>query len=194
MRADDPTTYVPDFISFGKDVLFDRLYHELDWDKREGAPRWEYWTNVYDRPYTYGRGKGVRTYESRESHVVIDAIRSKLWTDHGVAYEGCFLNAYGTKRDWLGWHQDDDPGIDHSKPIAVVTLGQGRNIQYREVLIPPNEDPAIAVYGEVKTRMLEPGSLFLMGAGMQQHYQHRIPKAAFEAKPRISLTFRALLP
>lgn len=44
---------------------------------------------------------------------------------------GCFLNMYEDGTDALGWHADDDPSIDHDKPIAVVTLGQGRMIHYR---------------------------------------------------------------
>jgi alkylated DNA repair dioxygenase AlkB len=111
-------------------------------------------------------------------------------------FEGCFLNGYESHRDWLGWHEDDDQGIDHSKPIAIVTLYGGpgvdhpRAIQFREKL---GEVDGKMTYGEPETLPLEQGSLCLMPAGFQSTHQHRIPKAGFECRSRISLTFRGLV-
>ena len=187
-----PVTYIPGFI-VGPDACFEALWTQLAWERRLDAPRREYWTNTFDRPYTYGRGLGTRTYEPSPTHPIVDGIRERLAEDFGCVLEGCFLNGYEGKRDWLGWHSDDDPRIDHAKPIAVVTVGQGRNIQFREVLAPRTETTK-AVHGETVTVMLEAGSLLLMHAGMQSTHEHRIPKADFEAKPRISLTYRGLVP
>ena len=185
-----PVTYIPGFVPEHA-ALFARLWEELDWERRPDAPRREYWTNPEGRSYTYGSGAGVRTYGARPPHILVDAARDRLALAHGHLLEGCFLNGYEGKRDWLGWHADDDPGIEHSKPIAVITVGQGRNIQFREILVARTPD-AKAVHGPVRTVMLEPGSLLLMHPGMQSTHEHRIPKADFEAKPRISLTFRGL--
>lgn len=184
-------TYIAEFIADPQD-WFDRLWIELDWEKRPDAPRKEYWTNLYGRSYTYGRGAGQRTYESRADHMLVIEARNLLVQKHGVFLEGCFLNGYETARDWLGWHSDDDPGIDHDKPIAVITVGQGRNIQWRQILKPRGEDGK-GEYGPIQEQMLESGSLFLMHPGMQFTHQHRIPKASFAANPRISLTYRGLI-
>ncbi len=189
--AGSPVTYIPGFVE-NHAQWFERLSADLQWERRPDAPRSEYWANVFDRPYTYGRGMGERTYAARPTHELIEAGRAMLQSEHGVVLEGCFLNLYGTKRDWLGWHADDDKGIDHGKPIAVITLGQGRIIEYREVMLRPQ--PGLkGVYGPTVGQMLEPGSLFLMHAGMQSMFEHRIPKASFEAKPRISMTYRGLV-
>lgn len=185
-------TYIPNFI-VGPDQWYDSLWNDLAWEKRPDAPRHEYWTNSFDRPYTYGRGAGERTYLAQPSHPLIDDAREAIARHHGHTLEGCFLNGYGTARDWLGWHEDDDPGIDHTKPIAVITVGQGRIIQFRETIERPSVEHKKGVYGEVESLMLDAGSLLLMNAGMQSTHQHRIPKANFEAKPRISLTFRGLV-
>lgn len=185
-----PVTYSARFVD-DPDAWFARLWAELAWERRPDAPRREYWTNSFDRPYTYGRGEGMRTYQAQPEHPVVAEARNRLHDAYGVELEGCFLNGYEGKRDWLGWHQDDDPGIDHSKPIAVITVGQGRKIQFREV-VEPARSGFKGVFGATETVMLEAGSLLLMHAGMQSTHQHRIPKADFEAKPRISLTFRGL--
>lgn len=184
-------TYVPGFIE-NPDYWFNTLWDELSWERRPDAPRREYWTNPYGRSYTYGRGAGERTYESSPSHPVINIGRTLIETDHGVELEGCFLNGYETSRDWLGWHADDDPRIDHSKPIAIITVGQARAIQFREVLVPADKGVTKGEYGPVQEQMLENGSLCLMAPGMQQTHQHRIPKVAVVVKPRISLTYRGL--
>jgi alkylated DNA repair dioxygenase AlkB len=189
--------YIPGFISEAKSLLvFDRLWNGLNWEKRSDAPRREYWTNVGNRDYSYGRGAGLRTYTAQPTVYDIETIRDRLNLEYGVFFEGCFLNGYEGAKDWLGWHEDDDPGIDHTKPIAIVTLygGHGsekpRSIQFREKL---GEVDGKMTYGETVDLPLEQGSLCLMPAGFQSTHQHRIPKAGFESRSRISLTFRSLI-
>jgi len=63
-----------------------------------------------------------------------------------------------------------------------VTVGGGRDIEFLD-----------KESGRKVRIFLEPGSLFLMKAGMQDTHYHRIPKAGFVVtKPRISLTYRGL--
>lgn len=189
-----PVTYIPNFAPNPAES-FAELWNNLDWVKHADAPRWEYWSNDFDAPYTYGRGRGVRTYEAQPFHSIVLTIREKLLAETGVYYEACFLNGYGSSRDWLGWHEDNDAGIDHSKSIAVVSLYEDgsppRSIQYRER--DGVGDDGKDKFKPLVDQPLGQGSLFLMGAGMQSTHQHRVPKAAFEARPRISLTFRSLI-
>lgn len=193
--------YIPHFVhKSAADEMFDRLWSELNWERRSDAPRREYWTNIFNRDYSYGRGAGLRTYQAQDSHTLINECALALMHHPRVSvdYEGCFLNGYEGAHDWLGWHEDDDPGIDHSKAIAIVTLygGEGvdtpRSIQFREKL---GIDPSTGkmTYGDTVDLPLEQGSLCLMPAGFQSTHQHRIPKAGFQSRSRISLTFRSLL-
>lgn len=191
--------YIPNFVASERaDDMFTELWNELNWERRIDAPRREYWTNIFNRDYSYGRGAGLRTYQAQSSHYAVDEVSLSLLLAPQVStdFEGCFLNGYEDSHDWLGWHEDDDPGIDHSKPIAIVTLygGDGiskpRSIQFREKLGIVDDKMA---YGPVVDLPLEHGSLALMPAGFQSTHQHRIPKAGFKSKARISLTFRSLL-
>lgn len=178
---DFPVVYKPGFLS-NPDEIFEALWEGLDWERREKVPRKEYWTNIFDRSYTYGSGFGERTYDARPTHPAIEAVSDALEAELGFRYEGCFLNGYKDSSDSLGPHADDDPKINHDRPIAVVTVGDGRDIECRAM----NGGPKLRVF-------LESGSLFLMNAGMQSTHLHRIPRAGFIVKrPRISLTFRAL--
>lgn len=191
-----PYSFEPDFIwEPGRVDSFNFLDNDLQWVQRE-APRKEYWTNTLDRPYTYGRGAGCRTYESQPDHPMISTITDVLEDRLGFRYEGCFLNRYQDEHDSLGWHADDDAGIDHRRPIAVVTLGAARDIMIRPAF---TENEIIGGLGtvvqdqrQIDRVTLTDGSLLLMKSGMQQTHQHRIPKGSAKCGPRISLTFRSL--
>lgn len=177
-----PITYLPGFIPEA-DKIFTSLRDNLEWERRSDAPRCEYYCNDFKEPYVYGRGNGRRTYEVRPYHPSILAIRERLEAYSKSKFEVCFLNRYLNQSDHLGWHADDSPEMDDARPIAVVSLGVEREIWFR-----PNKATDIA---KLK---LENGSLCLMAAGMQDHFQHRIPKASFQCGERISLTFRGYVP
>jgi alkylated DNA repair dioxygenase AlkB len=174
-------------------AIYRVLSDDLDWVRRDGAPRSEYWTNPFDRPYTYGNGEGRRTYEAQPSHLMIGDIRDRI-AQTSAFLEGCFLNHYLTGTDALGWHADDDPNIDHSRPIAVVSLypnekSRGRVIGIREK---PYMDGDKVVKPPITLIELAPGSLLLMHPGMQDTHLHYIPRASFVADGRMSLTYRGL--
>lgn len=175
-----PITYVSKFV-LDADEAFRALRDELAWEKRSDAPRHEYYCNDTPKPYTYGVGRGRRTYEPRPYHPVITAIRERLELHTGKVFDVCFLNRYLNQSDHLGWHADDSPEMNDEIPIATVSLGVERDIMFRA-----NENP-IAFR---QTLRLGHGSLCLMAPGMQDTWQHRIPKATFQCGERISLTFR----
>lgn len=180
--------YVNDFIpSSIASTMFERLWTELNWERRPDAPRREYWTNHFNRDYTYGRGAGIRTYKAQPNHYWIGEVDIMLREKYCHYLEGCFLNGYEGARDWLGWHSDDDPGIDHDKPIAIVTLYSDPSKQPRVIQFRDNATQTI------ESLALEHGSLYLMPPGFQDTHQHRIPKAGFDCADRISLTFRGLV-
>lgn len=163
--------------------------------------------------YTYGKGRGVRTYSStpfaagvRECMADLNEVFAKTgWGPVNV----CFLNRYDHEREHLGWHADDHRGTDHSRPIAVVSFGQVREIWYRwscphclgagrlASMHGDGESVACPTCGgvkpEVRRQALGDGSLFVMPPGFQATHQHRIPKGDRKMTTRVSLTFRAFL-
>ena len=197
-----PVLYIPNFVQ-DPDAAFAALRDELNWEKRD-APRQEYYTNDYPFPYIYGKGKGQREYHPRPYHPVIQSIRKALEELTGSTFEVCFLNRYLTQSDQLGWHADDSPEMDDARPIASVSLGVEREIWFRPILQNVCRSCGLEtghkmscftterrdVYGEIERLTLGHGSLCLMKPGMQDTWQHRIPKASFICGERISLTFR----
>lgn len=174
-----PVTYVPKFLEF-PNVAFKSLWDELDWERRENTPRREYYCNDYNVPYVYGTPPYHREYFPKVWHDWIMTIRAKIEKFTGIRFDTCFLNGYENQKDHLGWHSDNSPEMDDSRPIAIVSLGVEREIWFR---------PLDNTF-EVEKLLLQNGSLCLMNPGMQDTHQHRIPKAGFECGERISLTYR----
>ncbi len=177
-----PIEYYPNFIKLdGAQIT---SYKESLGLKNYGnAPRLEAWMNDYGLPYTYGSWDFARTYERQEWDVVTELIRQTLNLKFGTKYDCCFVNYYRNEQDHLGWHADDSPEMDMNHPIAVVSFGMPREIWLRR-----NGNKLAD-----KKILLDSCSLFVMKAGMQKAWQHRIPKGSRKCEPRISLTFRKMV-
>lgn len=176
------------------DILWDRI----PWERRGDSPRFECWLARDHRPYTYGKGRGVRTYLSN-AYQAGDIGRVWEFVEQilGQKFEGCFINGYQDGSDHLGWHSDDGPDIDPNRPIAVITFGAEREIWLRDIPVKFQTDKGLidlpsTTFDKIR---LQHGSIFLMNGGCQQTHQHRIPKADFTpCGRRISFTLRGLLP
>lgn len=185
-----PTTpiYVPNAVENPSET-FTHLWHNLPWEQRD-APRLEVFYSDKGEPYDYGEGRGLRRYFPKTVwDEVVKSIQADAESRYGVKFAACFINGYEDQHKHLGWHADDSPSIDHSRPILVYSFGAARELWFKPM---PNRVPAGEVAEVVKV-MLEPGSMLEMPAGMQHMDLHRIPKHSAACGPRISLTFRALL-
>lgn len=175
--------YIPAFIPQKlADAEFTRLWHALDWERRDGTPRREYWQNDYEIPYTYGSGNGIRTYNAKQWDSFIDCFRHGINVHFDSDMNCCFVNGYENEKDSLGWHADDSIEMSHDEPIIVVSLGAERNIMYRDYATKT-----------MHTLKLGHGSLFVMPRGFQRTHEHKIPKGDRPCGPRISLTYRHII-
>lgn len=181
-------TYLPNSeLLSGSGVTFDRLLNEVPW-LQVAETRQEYFMSETPLSYTYGKGRGVRTYESAPFLAGVDTTMGAVnkileglsWGPVNV----CFLNRYDSEQMHLGWHADDHEGTDHKRPIVVISFGEAREIWWRK-----NEEK-----GEIpaeQRQLLGDGSMFIMLPGFQFTHQHRIPKGGRQMGTRISLTYRA---
>lgn len=171
-------TYVPN--RFSDFSLSDVLY-TTPWVQVTDA-RLECFMSSDTDTYTYGSGRGVRTYTPVGYSWLVAGVQVAL-NEHGSNYNVCFLNRYDDAQMSLGWHADDTPGMDHDHPIAVVSFGESREIWWRSY-------GQTGVIPRSQRQLLEHGSLFVMPPGMQRTHQHRIPKCDHSVNTRVSLTYR----
>lgn len=179
-----PIEYIPGFIT-DPDAAFAELL-TLDFERRDTTPRSEYFCSDYPDPYSYGRGRGIRTYSPRPYHPRILSVRADLEKRFGCVLDVCFINRYHDQSDHLGWHADDSPEMDDLRPIITVSLGAVREIWFR-----PIPDKA-ATGGSPATEKLtlEHGSACVMLPHMQESWEHRIPKASSTCGERLSMVYR----
>jgi len=97
----------------------------------------------------------------------------------GQPFNRALVNYYRHGRDSVDWHADDEKALGPAPVIASVSLGAERVFQLRHNL--SREKLSIS---------LPHGSLLLMGAGIQQHWQHRLAKVGDLQEPRVNFTFR----
>lgn len=162
------------------DALAMAAWADFPWEDR-GAPRRECFFSSLGKPYTYGSGEGTRTYYPKSAPMVMSELTKNAENLLGCSFELCFANGYAGPRQHLGWHADDSAEIDDNRPIAVMSLGAER-----EIWLKPRGGDATSV----EKILLPAGSLFVMGAGMQDTHLHRIPKHGGECGFRVSLTWR----
>jgi alkylated DNA repair dioxygenase AlkB len=211
---DTPIIYTPNFIA-DPDTALKSLQTELEWERREMTPRYEYYCNDLGIPYTYGVSKFARTYEAKPYNATLLAIKAQLEVYTNTVFEVCFLNRYKDQNDHLGWHADNSPEMDDARPIAIISLGVEREIWFKYQ--PTNEGKCYACHGSgrhdntdspkcslcdgtgkqppalVDKVLLQHGSLCLMQPGMQDTHFHRIPKSDRLCGEHISLTFRGFV-
>jgi alkylated DNA repair dioxygenase AlkB len=173
---------IKSFIEFADNDIFNHLLNDIAWLEVREA-RKEYFMAKDSINYTYGSGLSAKTYTSNPFTFPVKFILDVLNKDYNCNYNVCFLNRYDEAKHQLGWHADDSPEMNNDHPIAVVSFGAEREIfwklqDYKGVIPPENK------------QLLHNGSLFIMPAGFQKLYFHKIPKCDKKCGTRISLTFR----
>jgi len=182
----DGLIYEPNFLSDFSVHEFNQWIGRLLWLNVTEARKELFMSPGGGLSYTYGQGKGVRTYTSIEMddhvYLIMDLVNEKIG-DIGPM-NGCFLNLYEDDHKSLGWHADDFREMDHTKAVVVISLGEEREIWWRPIGVKGETPPE-------RRQLLGSGSIFIMPPGFQHTHEHRIPRGDRKMGKRVSLTFRA---
>ncbi|WP_281646541.1 alpha-ketoglutarate-dependent dioxygenase AlkB [Parendozoicomonas sp. Alg238-R29] len=101
----------------------------------------------------------------------------------GYDFNSVLVNQYRGGRDSNGWHADNESELGEQPVIASVSLGAVRRFRLRNN---KNKQQTYSID-------LPHGSLLIMGAGVQEFWQHTLTKTAKAVEPRINLTFRKVV-
>ena len=109
----------------------------------------------------------------------IDKLREAIEDQSGERFNRALVNYYRDGSDSVDWHADDEPELGIEPLVASLSLGAERMFQLR--------------HNKSKERLsvsLPHGSLLLMGAGIQDYWQHRLAKVSGLEEARVNFTFR----
>jgi alkylated DNA repair dioxygenase AlkB len=138
------------------------------------TPRLTYW--VGDAAYSYS---GIRN-QAHNWLPELAQLRERLEATSAARYNSCLLNLYRDGADTVGWHRDNERGLDPRDPIASISLGADRDFMVREI------DTK-----QTWTIPLQHGDLLLMsGPDSQTRYVHAVTRRKRLLDARINLTYR----
>ena len=170
-KADQTLAFALQQIPWRKDVIkmFGRTIQ---------IPRLQNWFSESGQSYTYSRlSLPGLDYLEWMAYLSLD-VKKTTQND----FNGILVNYYRDGSDSMDWHADDESSLGVEPVVASVSLGAERTFQLRHKVTRDRINVS-----------LTHGSLFLMGPGIQDYWQHRIAKAKNLTEPRISLTFRKLV-
>ena len=143
--------------------------------RRIPVPRLQNWFGAPDTSYTYS---GIRL-QALAFPDWMDSVRAAVEQATGHPFNRALVNYYRHGRDSVDWHADDETELGVEPLVASLSLCAERVFQLR--------------HNQSKERLsvsLPHGSLLLMGAGIQDHWQHRLAKVSGLEQSRVNFTFR----
>jgi alkylated DNA repair dioxygenase AlkB len=147
------------------------------WDREVDVPRLQTWYGDDEQPLDFPDGR----VQPRAWSPVLLELRERVSAACGEDFNAVLLNLYRDGRDSVAWHSDYEGRQGGRVVIASLTLGAVRRFMFR---------PKAGREGSVLAFDLPSGSLLVMGDGVQEHWEHHVPKTARPVGPRINLTFR----
>jgi len=102
----------------------------------------------------------------------------------GETYNSCLLNLYHTGDEGMAWHSDDEKMLGKDSTIASLNFGAERKFSLKHRA---NKE-------EMRSLLLENGSLLVMKGTTQSYWLHSLPKSKRVTSPRVNLTFRTMIP
>lgn len=156
---------------------------------------------VYPKRYTCSYGNVGTTYKysgKQESSVEwstnqgILNLKNTINNLTGYDYNYVLCNLYLDHTFSIGYHSDDEKGLDSKYPICSVSLGATR-----EFRVQPKTKKFAAINKPRPKLMkinLSDGDILLMGGNLQKYWKHCIFKSPEVCGPRINLTFRKIKP
>lgn len=165
--------YEPNFYPHA-DALFTQLQREIVWDETLRARK----TASFGAPYNYSQ----LSYEPRPMLPELGPILDLLNAELAWRVNNCLVNFYTDGNSTMGFHFDS---LEHLAPetgVAIVSLGDSRDLVFRR------RDDKTQEWAQT----LDSGSLLSMPPSIQAAWLHGVRKQV-DKGARISLTFRRVV-
>ena len=145
--------------------------------------------SMFAAPYSWDSSGGpvVNNPVSMQEFPAIQRVMENINSAYGFKQNCSLVSFYKNGQVRARLHSDDEDELDHTQPIAVVSLGAVRAVEFVD-----NAQESFR-YNALSLNPSE-GSLYIMQPGCQQHFRHRVRMNKRVKNLRISLSFRAFVP
>ena len=117
----------------------------------------------------------------------VQEFMTSLNKKYGTDYNACLVQLYRDGSSGVRLHEDLEVTMDPNHPIGVLSVGAERRVEFLH-------NYQISSEPAVKTVNAKNGTLYVMEAGCQKYFRHRVPASKGVTKPRFSLSFRRFVP
>lgn len=155
-------------------------------------PRLQVWYGNQGAHYQYS---GLALAPQPWSPLML-SIKQEVEALTGRVFNSALLNLYRDGNDSVSWHADDEKELGPRPIIASLSLGESRQFCLKEK---NNLKNGLYITTSKKAEKkpllklnLEHASLLVMGAGVQPHWLHALPKQPYVTAPRVNITFRSV--
>lgn len=166
-------------------ALLATLIEELSWQheylscgRRFSVPRLQAWYADEGVHYRYADNM----LQSHPWNALLLTIKARVEAQVGCGFNSVLVTYYRDGNDHVTWHADDEPELGETPVIASLSLGAGREFQYRH-----------KVSAKTGSLPLHDGELLVMYPEFQRLWEHAVPPQPEVCLPRINLTFRRVV-
>ena len=198
LSAQPPVRNVNDFIEIYYDFI-DATEHALicaelqslgfNFKSKSEAVQNRFISSLPKQPYTWTSKNGdVVNYAFDLSRFpVFKAMAERLNLKFGCNMNSLLVSLYANGKVNVRLHQDGEKSLDPAEPICVLSLGATRRVEWVDVDKPSKHVADLA---------LDPpdSALYIMKAGCQDGFLHRVRRDQRVKDYRISLSFRCSVP
>ena len=168
------TNFVFDTFS-AQDIIKDMVFRSIGTRKVAFFGSYEYrYGHIVHPPCPYPSNAAIDT--------ILDTLSEKFDDFNRDTYS-CMVTVYPDNRSGIPYHSDDEHNIATDSMIYTLSLGADRYMKFRNKITLDTE-----------TFDLKHGSVNVMSKHSQDFWQHSIPPSTLVCGPRVSLTFRKLVP
>ena len=174
LDANDYVSYEPEFINNQEhDSLFQDIssIDKFKPSNTNSSNTKSVWLSTSSQSYDWTAKSGLKYVHDAVSIEKFPSIYSLLQKVNGALksnLNSCLLTLYPNGGSGIRLHDDCDPPMDNTEPIAVISLGSTRTIELFQNYKSPSLKPC-------KSLNVSKNSLYVIKAGCQKYFRHRVP-------------------
>ena len=191
INPDDFIKYHQSFITDSEcDRLLQDLRPSIELNSTVNNKTRSVWFTNSEVPYTWNsvRSGGVTRKQPVKigSDSAIASVMNRINQHLGTSLNACLVQFYPNEQSGVRLHDDLEPEMTHGDPIAVISVGSERKVEFLHNYQSPSGPP-------IRSLVPASGSLYVMDSGTQDFFRHRVPAVKVCSGMRASFSFRRVV-